>query len=127
MIISVVLSRERYINMSDSDKKLKDLTEMERLVIGSSLNFVCNIFNNQIFHIQHHDPELTEMLSYNEIAQEQFILLNNFKDVATELSKVFGETFSNMTQEQMDALYTPGHILDSFFEQIYSVIACSNN
>ena len=85
--------------MRDENTQLKDLTEMERLIIGSSVNFVFNLLNNQIYHIENHDPELIELLRNNEMAQEDFILLQNFRETSHNVIELFGDTFKNITTE----------------------------
>ena len=113
--------------MYDENTKLKDLTEMERLVIGGSVNFVYNILNNQIDHIENHDPELAELLITNEKAQEDYILLQNFREVAEQLTEVFAKTFSKMSTEEINTLAKPGMKLDNFFKEIFQSLSCDNN
>lgn len=113
--------------MSDSSTQVKDLTEMERLIVGSSVNFVYNLLNNQIYHIENHDPEMTELLRTNELAQEDFILLQNFRAVAEQVTKVFGETFSCVPIEEIESLSQPAIKLETFFHEIFSAIVCGDS
>lgn len=110
--------------MSDENTQLKDLSEMERLVLGESLNFVFNLLNNQIYHIENHDPELSELLITNEKAQEDFILLQNCREIARNLEIIIGETFKSSTIGEMISLSNPGLKLEEFFHQLYSIVVC---
>lgn len=113
--------------MSDNSTQVKDLTEMERLIIGSSVNFVFNLLNNQIFHIENHDPSLLELLEKNEEAQEEFILLQNFRKTAEEVTKVFGKTFSDSSEEELEVLSLPAMKLERFFHEFFEVISCGHD
>ena len=113
--------------MNNKNTQIKDLTEIERLVIGSSVNFVYNLINNQLYHIEHHDPELTELLTTNEIAQEDYILLQNLRDIAEQLTKLFGETFSELSDEEKEGLSKPGIKLEFFFQEICHAVSCGNS
>ncbi len=113
--------------MSDENTQIKDLTEVERLMIGSSINLVYNIISNQINHIEHHDPELIELLNTNELAQEDYITLQNLRDVANQLTKLFGNTFSTLSDEEKESLSQPATKLEIFFEQIFNAVSCNDN
>jgi hypothetical protein len=113
--------------MSDENTQIKDLTEMERLIIGSSINFVYNLLNNQIYHIEHHDPALTDMLVNNEKAQEDYILLQNFRDVSYTLTDVFGNTFAKLSDEEKESLAKPGIKLETFFYEVFHAVSCGSN
>lgn len=113
--------------MRDENTQLNDLTEMERLVIGSSINFVYNILNSQIYHIEHHDPELAEILHSNEDVQEDYILLKSCREITNNLVELFGNTFSQMSYEELMILSKPGMKLDNFFKDICKTISCNDN
>ena len=113
--------------MSNMDTQLKDLTEMERMVIGSSVNFVFNIMNNQIYHIEHHDSEMTKLLENNEAAQEDYILLQNFRKIAENITELFADTFNKCSKEELAALMQPGRKLEQFFHDIFESISCGNH
>jgi hypothetical protein len=112
--------------MNDENIQIKDLTEMERLVIGSSINFAYNIINSQIYHIEHHDPALTELLASNEIAQEDYILLQNLREVTEKLTNLFGNTLSSLSDEEKESLSKPGMKLEFFFQEIFHAISCDD-
>lgn len=113
--------------MHDANIRIKDLTEMERLVIGSSLNFVYNLFNNQINNIERHDSGLTELLLTNENLQEDYILLQNFREVTEKLTNLVGETFSKLSDEEAESLSIPGIRLNNFLKEIFEILCCDNN
>jgi len=112
--------------MSDGSTQVKDLTEMERLLVGSSINFVYNLISNQIYHIENHDPDMTELLRINEAAQEDYILLQNFRKTAEDMTKVFGETFIDLPMEDLAVLSQPAMKLERFFHEIFEAIACGH-
>jgi hypothetical protein len=113
--------------MSDSNTQIKDLTEMERLVIGLSLNFLNNLLGNQINHIENHDPNLIELLRTDQVAQEDFILLQSYQRITKNLSDVFGRTFSNLSREELDSLSRPGIKLELFLHEIFNIIVGNEN
>lgn len=113
--------------MTDENTALKDLTEMEKVIIGLSVNFVYNLMNNQIFHIENHDPELTELLINSEAAQEEFILLKNCKEIALRLETLVATTFSSLSKEEKLSLAEPTIRLENFLEQAYNIIACQGS
>jgi len=110
--------------MSNENTQVKDLTEMERMVLGGSANLLFNLLNNQIYHIEHHDPTLTNLLASDEKAQEEFILMKNFRDIALGLSKIFGKTFDSMSDEERDSLDKPGTILEVICQEICHAVSC---
>ena len=113
--------------VSNADTALKDLTEMEKIVIGLSVNFVYNLIDNQIFHIDHHDPELSELLIRSESAQEEYILLQNCKQVAYNFQKLMGTVVASLPVEDISGLTKPALRLENFLEQVYQVIACNGH
>ena len=113
--------------MHDENTKIKDLTEIERLIIGSAVNLVYNLVNNQIYHIENHDPSLLESLSIDEKLQEDFILLQSLRDISLEISEVFGKTFENLSEEEIKSILKPGMKLEIFFQEIFDTISCGND
>jgi len=113
--------------MNDENTQIKDLSEMERVVLGSSVNFVYNLINNQIYHIENHDPELSELLSTSELAQEDYILLQNLRDITEHLSELFGNTLSKLSHEEKESLAKPGIKLETFFHEIFNIVSCDGS
>jgi hypothetical protein len=113
--------------MTDENTKLKDLTEMEKIVIGLSVNFVYNLIGNQIFHIENHDPKLQELLINNEAAQEEFILIKNCEEIAISLIEIMATTLSSLPKEEVSSLAKPAMKLEKFLEEVYEIIVYNNN
>ena len=113
--------------MSDINTPIKDLTEMQRLLIGSAINFLYNILNNQINHIENHDESLMEYLTENQKAQEDYILLKSLRKVAEESTVLFGETFKDIAISEKESLAIPGFKLEHFLEDVFKLIACGHD
>lgn len=111
--------------MTDINTKIKDLTEVEKLMIGSSLNFASNLISIQINHVENHDPQLTELIRTSQQAQEEFILLKNFKEIADTLTELFGESFEGYSGEDLHSLYSPAMKLESLFKSVFNAVNCS--
>jgi hypothetical protein len=91
------------------------------------MNFVYNLVNTQIDHIEHHEPVLTELLSTNEVAQEDYILLQNLREAAETLTNLFGNTLSTLSVEESESLSKPAMKLEFFFQNIFHVISCGGH
>ena len=113
--------------MHDENTKIKDLTEIERLIIGSSLNFVYNLLSSQINHIENHDENLLNLLNNNEELQEDLILLKNFRSTTEELTELFGEILLKLSDEDKEILSKPGIKLDFFFREIFLSVSCGDH
>ena len=113
--------------MSDGNTALKDLSEMQRLVIGSAVNFLYNVINNQIYHIENHNQELLDFLRCNEKAQEEYILLQNFREIASDMTMLMGETLSSLSDEEKEDLSIPGIKLEMFLQSVFNLIGCGSN
>jgi hypothetical protein len=113
--------------MDDGNTQIKDLTEIERMIIGSSTNFVFNLINNQLYHIENHDPELLELLNTNERAQEDYILLQNLRNTAEKVVELFGGTFSALSDDDKETLSKPAIKLEEYFQGIFHIVSCDGN
>lgn len=113
--------------MSTLETQIKDLTEIERLIIGNSLNFTSNILALQIFHIENHDPEMLKLIRESEQAQEEFILLKSSKRVADELNELMGSSFNECSVEEIESLKIPIIRLESLFKSVFEVINCNDS
>lgn len=112
--------------MSGQDTALKDLSSIERLVVGTTLNFAYNLFSSQIEHIEHHDENLSEMLKNNEEAQKDFILLQNFKNISNNLVEIIGETFNDIPDNEREYLIQPAFKIEMFYKSLFDTLSCGN-
>ena len=113
--------------MSDINTPIKDLTEIERLVVGNSVNFFFNMISNQIYHIEHHEPRFLEELQKDEKVQQDYIILTNFRDTADHMCSLFSDTFKNISTEDIVDLSVPASALETFFHSIFSILSENYN
>lgn len=109
--------------MSDVNTPVQDLTEMERLIIGSAVNFLYNIFDKRILDIENNDPELLQKVTENQQLQQDFILLRSFRDVAESTAEMFGATFS---EDEREVLLEVALKLDLYLHSIFNIINSDN-
>ncbi len=113
--------------MGNENISIKDLTEMQRLIIGNSVNFLFNVLSSQLFHIENHDQNLLNYLNDNEKAQEDYILLQNFKKIANEVTLLVVETFNDMSDEEKESLSIPSSKLENFLHDLFNLVRCDHD
>ncbi len=106
---------------------LKDLTEVEKMILGSSLNFASNIINIHITHIENHDPKLMDLIRTNSEAQAELILLKNVRQIADKFITMIGDDLSKCSDDDLRSLSIPALKLDSLYKSVFNTVNCSDD
>jgi hypothetical protein len=108
--------------MYDKDIKIKDLSEIEKLIIGSSVNFFYNLLLQQLAHIENNDSNLLDLLSKDQKAQEDYILLQNTKNASKKIAEIMASALDDLVDDQIDALARPNYLFEQFFTSIFDTL-----